>query len=338
MKQVILNKPEEFKLKNVDIPHPKSNEVIIKVERVGICGSDIHTYYDRHPFITLPIVLGHEFAGEIFSLGSEVTSLKVSDRVSVDPTLTCGECFNCTHGSPNICNNLELIGCHQTGAFAEYVSVPVENVLPIPDDVSFEEVVLAEPLAVGVHACKKGRVKKNSTVCIVGAGTIGLMTAFAAKRLGAKKIVLLDIDEKKCDRAEQFGFKALVNKNVEPKEMLYDLFGESGPSTIFECVGIQDTAKFCIEGAAKGGRIVIAGVFENDITVPMSFVQDKELKILGALTYLREEFIDSLKWIGEGLIDTDSFITHTYPIEKVSEAFKLIESSSTGNVVIDPSI
>lgn len=342
MKQVLLAGPKEFVVHDTSVPEIKENEVLIKVGYIGICGSDMHTYYGKHPFVPLPVILGHEFSGVVKSIGSAVTHVHVGDRVAVDPTITCGSCKNCKRGRANVCNHLKLIGCHKdtVGAFGEYVVAPASNVHVIPAHTKLTEAAFVEPLAVGVHACRRGQLDEGQTVCIVGSGTIGLMTAFAAKYLGASRVVIMDISEEKCTTAASYGFEVICNRSKNPKALVTELFGESGPDVMFECVGVEGSIRFCTEGSPKGGRIVVVGVYEEEIRFPMAFVQEWELELIGTLTYSRQDFKDALKLIVDKKVDVEKLISRKFPLIEAADAFHYIEEnrSTVVKVLLDPTL
>jgi len=324
MKQALLATAEQIVISIVDMPTPGPCDVVIRVDYVGICGSDIHAFYGRHPFIQLPIVLGHEAAGVVTAIGSEVRSVSIHERVVIQPTLSCGNCERCLAGFPHICDHLRVVGCQFPGAFAEYVVIPETNAIQIPDQLSLQHGALVEPLAVGVRACRRGNVTTGSEICIVGAGTIGIMTALAAKELGAARIVLLDINPAKCEFAQSLGFESVCNANVHSPSLLNELFGTKGPDTFLECVGVASSVRFCMEGAPKGGRIVIVGVYEEDVTVPMSLVQDRELEIVGTLMYTKEDFRDALSWLAQGSVNAVPMITRVFALLESNQAFAYI--------------
>ncbi|MHB1628807.1 MAG: zinc-dependent alcohol dehydrogenase [Bacilli bacterium] len=338
MKQALLSAAEQIAVCTAQEPVAGERDVVLRVDHVGICGSDIHAYYDRHPFIQLPIVLGHEATGVVASIGSQVSRLAVGDRIVIEPTLACGQCERCLSGRPHICDRLRVVGCQFPGAFAEYVVIPEENAIPLPDHVSLQHGAMVEPLAVGVRACRRGGVAEGSTVCIVGAGTIGIMTAVAARELGAARVVLLDVSPVKCSLAQRMGFEAVCNAGAAPQTLLRDLFGAKGPDTMLECVGVASSLRFCVEGAPKGGRIVIVGVFEEDVTAPMALVQDRELELLGTLMYTRADFLEALSWMAAGRIDAQLLITRVFPLAEAAQAFAFIrdQKGSAVKVMLRP--
>jgi len=188
--------PEKILLEKVDIPQVGEKEVLIKVKVCGICGSDIHSYRGKHPFVHPPIVLGHEFSGTVHRVGDGVKDFSPGDKVTVEPNIVCGKCYNCLHGRYNICANLKVIGCvGYDGAF----------------EVSFEEAALAEPTAVALHAVRKAGQKIGDRVVILGAGTIGLLTLQVAKLAGAKEVIVTDLIDFRLDKAKDLGASEIIN-------------------------------------------------------------------------------------------------------------------------------
>jgi len=200
MKQARLIEPETIVLEEVERPVPANTQVLIAVKRIGICGSDIHAYYDRHPYISCPIVQGHEFSGEVVELGSGVDRLSPGDRVTVMPQLVCGVCLPCTQGRYHICNELKVIGCQADGAAREFIPVDQDLVVKLPGDMSFDHGAMVEPVAVGVHALGRLGDVTGKSLLVFGAGPIGNLTAQAARGLGAASVMISDISSFRADR------------------------------------------------------------------------------------------------------------------------------------------
>jgi len=323
--------PEEVVIKEVEKPMPEEQEVLIKVHNVGICGSDIHAYYGKHPYIHLPIVQGHEFSGEISTLGPDVEGLNRGERVTVVPMLHCRICDNCSRGEYNRCPDLRFIGCQTTGAMAEYVVVPSDKVVRLPEEIDYEVGALIEPLAVGVHGVNIGGVKEGDSVIIMGAGTIGLMTMLAARAVGAKVILQTDLDDKKLSTAENLGadFVCNASKNAWWETMTESL-GQKGANMMFECVGAPQTIRESIQYAPRGCRIVIIGVYSEDVPVNIGFIQDHELEVRGVAGYTIRDFETAVRLIVEEKITIQQLkklITKRFPLKKVKEAYKYIEQN-----------
>lgn len=328
MRQFNLIKPKKLKMEEVPNPVPKKDEVLIKVHFCGICGSDIHSYYGKHPFVHPPIVLGHEFSGEIAEWGRGVTGLKVGQRVTVEPLLVCGKCYNCLNGRYNICYNLKVIGCHAPGAFADYVLVPKNRVIPLPKNVSTESAALTEPLAVGVHMIKIAKISSSDRVLILGAGPIGIMVLQVAKVRGCENIMITDVIEERLKLAKKLGAKITVNVSREDANLVIKKrWGKDGADVILECVGSPATIRKAIELARKGTKIVVGGVFTQEVKLPIGLVQDRELELVGSLVYKRDDFEEGLNLIAKGLVDVESLITHHFGLKELPQAFKFIEEN-----------
>lgn len=337
MRQVELHAPEEIRLIKTPRPQPGPGEVRIAIAEVGICGSDLHAYHGRHPFITLPVVPGHEFAGLVNAVGEGVRDFAPGDRVTVEPSLVCGKCYNCRHGRYNICSNLRVIGCQTPGAMAEYIVVPAEKVLRLPDNVNWVQGALAEPLAVGVRAARRAEFEPGANVLILGGGTIGLMTLQAAKALGAGTVMVSELLPERLALAKELGADVVVNPSeVNLLDAVVETFGERRADVIIECVGVGATARDAIRVARKGTRIVIAGVFEQDVSVSMGLVQDHELELIGTLMYLNDDFPTALRLLAEGAAHAEPLVSHRFPLKEAAKAFEVADRRSGAlKVLID---
>jgi len=338
MKQAELYAPESMRLIETDIPCPGAGEILIEVRRVGICGSDLHAYHGKHPFIQLPVVPGHEFSGLVAEVGENVRDFAPGQRVTVEPSLVCGECYNCRHNRYNICENLKVIGCQTTGALGEYLVVPADKVLAIPESVSFDQAALVEPAAVAVHAVRKGNMTPGANAYVMGGGTIGLMTLQVAKALGAGKVAISDLLPDRLSLARELGADETINPRIEdPQSKIQSIFPD-GVDIIFECVGVPATVHEAIRVARKGARLILAGVFEEDIPVPLGQVQDRELELIGTLMYQYDDFPTAIELIHSGQVKADPLISHHFPLEEAARAFSVADSRSGAlKVLIDVS-
>ena len=327
MRQVQLFAPEEIRLLEAPRPTPGPGELLIAVAVVGICGSDLHAYHGKHPFITLPVTPGHEFAGTVVEVGAEVTGFQPGDRVTVEPSLVCGECYNCTHGRYNICEQLAVIGCQTTGALADYLTVPASKALRLPDALTWDQAALAEPLAVAIHAVRLANFAPGAGVLVLGAGTIGLMMAQTAKALGAGWVLITDLMPERLALALCLGADGAVNPAADDlQDALERLFGHERADVIFECVGVGTTARQAIHLARKGTRIILAGVFEDDVAIPLGLVQDRELELVGTLMYADDDFATALALLEAGAVQAEPLITHRFPLEEAARAFAIADS------------
>jgi len=311
--------PRKIVAENVVIPKPSKNEVLIKIKACGICGTDIHAFHGKHPFITPPIVLGHEFSG---------VEVESGRRVVVEPSVTCGKCYNCRSGRYNICNELKVLGCQLDGAFSEYIAVLKDKVFEIPESISFEEATLVEPTAVAVHGVKKVYPVGNDRIFVFGAGPIGLLTIQVLEAYDAREIIVADISQFRLELAKELGAHYVVNpRKGNVVKWVHEKFGLDGIDKVFECVGgsQESTINHSIELVRKGAKILILGVFQRKMPVNIALIQDRELEILGSLMYTRIDFLESIKLIQKGKINAEKIVSKVIPMEKVCEAFELIE-------------
>ena len=328
MLQMTLASPQTITKADVPEPKAKDNQVVIKIARSGVCGSDIHAYYGKHPFIDLPVVPGHEFSGTIVEVGNGVTGFAIGDHVTVMPQLYCGECRNCKTGRYNICSTLKVIGCQSPGASQEKLAADAHLVLKLPDGMSFDRGAMLEPLAVGIRSCKRGADIKGQRVLVLGAGTIGNLTAQAAKALGAESVMITDIIAPRLDLAEKCGIDYAVNvQETDLAAEINKVWGEDGADIIIECIGIADALEQAIQVSRKGIDIVVAGVFEELATINMGLVQDKELNLLGTLMYTKEDWLDSIRFVDAGTVTLEPLMSAHFPLAELAEAFKYIEQN-----------
>lgn len=326
MRQARLVEPEKLILEEVETPDFNEGQVLIKVKRIGVCGSDIHAYYDKHPYISCPIVQGHEFSGEIASIGEKVKGLSEGDKVTVMPQLVCGECYPCTHGNYHICNDLKVIGCQADGAAREFIPVDHKLVVKLPEGMSFDHGAMVEPVAVGVHAVKRLGDVRGMNLLILGAGPIGNLTAQSAKGLGAGSVLITDISDYRLEVARNCGIDFAVNVSFENLDTkVEEHFGCDGTDAIVECVGVEETITVAIHLARKGTDIVVVGVFGDKPSVDIGLIQDKELRLIGTLMYNAEDYRVAIDLIQSRKIDLEPLISQHFAFEDYPQAFAYIE-------------
>ncbi len=338
MRQARLVEPEKVILEEVETPEIDKNQVLIKVWRIGICGSDIHAYYGKHPYISCPIIQGHEFSGEIVEIGEKVVGLSIGDRVTVRPQLACGQCYPCTHGNYHICNDLKVIGCQADGAAREYIPVDHELVVKLPEGMSFDYGAMVEPVAVGVHAVGRLGDITPMNLLVLGAGPIGNLTAQAARGLGAQSVLITDISSFRLEVAANCGINHTVNVSHDLLETkIAEVFGPDKMDAVFECVGVEDTITDAIRLARKGTDIIIVGVFGEKPAVDIGLLQDRELRMIGTLMYKAEDYLTAIDLIQSDKIKLDPLISKHFPFEDYPKAYKYIEQNrdETLKVLID---
>lgn len=341
MKQMVLVEPGKLEQRDTPKPSPTEGEVLIKVHTVGICGSDVHAFQGKHPTIYLPVVQGHEFSGVVEVVGHGVLNLEAGDRVTVRPQVTCGKCYHCLGGHSNICHELQVIGCNRAvpGAAQEYIIVPSNLVYRLPEALSFEAGAFIEPVSVAVAAIRRLPSSiSGKSIVILGAGTIGNLTAQVAKANGAKSVLICDIWDEKLAIARNCGLENTLNVSSENAEdEVLSIYGRDGLDVAFECVGIQDTINFAISVCRKRADIVIVGVFASPPAIDMINIQEKELGIYGTLMYKHEDYDEAIRLIEEKRVSIDALISGCFPLSETANAYEYILSNqaSTMKVLIN---
>jgi L-iditol 2-dehydrogenase len=275
-----------------------------------------------------PLVLGHEFSGLVDKVGADVEGIEPGMRVTVEPSLVCGQCLNCTTGNYHACEKLKVIGCQSVGAYAEKIIVPAERVHILPDEVDFECGALVEPAAVGVHVVKRSGGVEGMNVAVLGAGPIGLMTARVAQLSGAKKVVITDIDDFRLSMARKLGLEETINVQTEAfKERVYEILGKNGPDIWFDCVGSGPTINQAINLARRRTTIVMVGVVPDNVVIEhMANIQEHELTVIGCLIYNWDDFQGAIKLFKQGKIKKEAVITHRFHFKDAPKAFEMIKA------------
>lgn len=311
-------------------PAPAAGQVKVKVHWCGICGSDLHEYLagpifipatEPHPLTgsTAPLILGHEFAGEIVEVGPGVTNVKVGDRVAPDACQACWECYYCKRNLYNLCEKLAFTGLMTNGAFAEYVNIPAYTLYKLPETVSYEAGALIEPMAVGIHAVRQAPVIQGDTVVILGAGTIGLVTLQAVRAAGASKIFVIEMAKARKEFAAKLGATAVFDpKEVDVVAKVREATGGLGADVSIECIGHEATGPLAVEVIRKGGKAVLVGIFERESSINFFNVVATEKQIIGSLAY-SGEFATAIDLLGDGRLNAEPLITGKIKIDDIVE-------------------
>lgn len=332
MKQAVLKKPGLVEIREVPYPESlKPYEILLKIHKIGVCGSDIHMYYGKHPFAnTFPMVQGHEYGGEVVKVGSAVTLFKPGMKATARPHLVCGECAPCMRGQYNVCQNLKVEGCAgPEGSAQEFFIIPEDRAVVIPENMNYEQVAMIEPTAVGAHATRRAGNLKNKNVVVTGAGTIGNLVAQFAVARGAKKVLITDIVDYKLNVAKQCGIQDTVNvSNENFNDAVKRIFGEEGFQVAFEAVGVQSAITDVISGIENGGTVIIIGVYVSNPVINMGFLGEHELNVLGSMMYRHEDYLEAVEWLSKGKIVTAPLISHHFNLENYQDAYEFIEKHS----------
>ncbi len=326
MKQEVMTAPGKIEFQDVPIPELKQNDVLVKMMRIGICGSDIHVYHGKHPYTDYPITQGHEVSGKIEKTGSNVKNLKLGDKVTILPQVVCNQCYPCTHGKYHICDDLKVMGFQTTGAASEFFKVESEKIVQLPDDMTYEQGAMIEPSAVAVHAVSRGGDISDFNVLVLGAGPIGNLIGQTAKALGAASVMITDLSDFRLEIAKKVGIDYAINPTTQDlSEEIEKTFGPSKADIILECVGSNDTIDAALNNARKGTDIIVVGVFGDKPAINLGFVQDRELKLIGTLMYQYNDYIKAIELVNSGKIKLEPLITVHFPFEEYSKAYKYID-------------
>jgi L-iditol 2-dehydrogenase len=351
MKAAVLEKPRSMVIQERPIPEPGPGWVRLKNRASGICGSDMHIYTGNHPWLQpghpmerflLGNVYGHEIAGVVDALGEGVEGIVIGDRAAVNAIVPCHRCEFCRVGLFQLCKNLEHYGFHHPGGFAEYTLVPSENVLKLPDQLSFREAAILDVLVVGIHAVQIANISMADRVAILGAGPIGLAMAAAVKRCGAREVFITAKHPIQKELARSIGVDHVLEPDVDAAaRSVMARTAELGVDCVLESVGYKSkTMELALKLIRRGGRIIFTGVFEEDVRLDLGMVLIKEATIRASHAFGMWDLVHELELAVEmmvkGQFPAEKLITHTFPLEKINEAFerKIKDSGSTVKVEI----
>lgn len=325
MKTAVMTGIMEVSIEERPIPVPADNEVLVKVEYVGICGSDLH-YYESgrigNFIVEPPFVLGHEAGGTVVEVGSKVTHLQIGDRVAMEPGKTCGHCRHCKEGRYNLCEDVIFFATPPVdGVFQEYVAHEAGLCFKLPQQVSTMEGALIEPLAVGMHAAMQGNAHVGQTAVITGAGCIGLCTLLALRAMGVSKIIVVDVMQKRLDKALELGADEVINgKETDTVEQILRLTDGKGADLGIETAGSQITASQLIHAAAKGATMVFVGYSASgEMTLPIGMALDKELTFKTVFRY-RNIYPMAIEAVAAGRIPIKEIVTDYFELDDVKHA------------------
>ena len=308
-----------------DIPQPKDNEVLVQLEYVGICGSDLH-YYETGAIgdyvVKPPFVLGHEPGGTVVEVGKNVKHLKAGDRVALEPGRTCGHCEFCKEGKYNLCPDVVFFATPPVdGVFQEYVAHEADLCFKLPDNVSTLEGALIEPLAVGFHAAIQGDAHLGQKAVVMGAGCIGLVSMMALKARGVSEVYVVDIMEKRLEKALELGAAGVINGAKEDVvQKVNEITNGRGMDLVIETAGTEITTRQAIQIARKGSNIVLVGYSKTgEMTLPMSLVLDKELTFKTVFRY-RHIYPMAIEAVAAGKVDLKGIVTDIFTLDEAQKA------------------
>jgi len=334
MLQAVTRRPEHLVFQKVPIPKPEKGQALVAVKCLGICRSEVHAYYGKHPFTSYPIIQGHEFSAEVVSVGESVENLNPGDKVTADPQATCGTCSTCRVGRYNICETLKVWGFQVNGVASEYCILPIERTIRLPEEITYEQGAFLEPLSVAVHAAHRIG-GKNNKVAVIGAGTIGLLVAQVLKSLGAQRVMICDMKEKRLRLAKNLGIGLAVNIEKQPLEDIIDSeFGPEGADCMVECAGSQSALESAVSNARNGSRVVALGVYPTKPKIEMGFIVERELELIGSMMYTRQDWLRAISLIKDKKVKVDPLVTHRFDFKDYPEAYRVARENSDEAVKI----
>lgn len=325
MKVAVMNGIGKMGFIERDIPHPADNEVLVKLEYVGICGSDIH-YYETGSIgkyvVKPPFVLGHEPGGTVVEVGKNVKHLHIGDRVALEPGKTCGHCEFCREGKYNLCPDVLFFATPPIdGVFQEYVAHEADLCFKLPEDLDTMEGALIEPLAVGFHAANQGNAHAGQTAVVFGSGCIGLVSMMALKAEGVSKVYVVDILQKRLDKALELGATEIINsKEKNLQEEIDRLTDGKGADLVIETAGTETTTRQAIQITKKGATIVLVGYSKTgEMTLPISLALDKELTFKTVFRY-RHIYPMAIESVASGKVNLKGIVTNVFDFDDIQNA------------------
>lgn len=321
MKAIVLEKPGQLSVKSLKAPsEPGPEEALVRVHRVGICGTDLHAFQGRQTFFRYPRILGHELAVEVISIGKNEAALAVGDCCAVEPYLNCGSCIACRRGKPNCCVHLRVLGVHVDGGMSGQITVPSAK-LHKSKTLSLDQLALVETLGVGAHAVWRAGLESGEFVLVIGAGPIGLSVIECAGLAGAE-IIVMEISEKRLDFCRSvMQIQRRVEAKKDPMSQLRKILAGDLPTAVFDCTGNPHSMMAAFDFVAHGGRLIFVGHHPGDVTFHDPDFHSRELTLLGSRNSTATDFQQVIRLMEEGEIDITPWITHRVPSTALIQTF-----------------
>jgi len=332
MRAAVLHGPCSLSIERVPVPQPASNEVVVAVDAVGLCGTDVHCYTGKRP-VEYPMVLGHEITGRIVAAGTNVPARRLGERVVVEPNIPCGRCELCRRGLGRICGHKQSIGLTRWGGLADYVTVPERFAWSIPEVLTLKDAATIEPTAVAIHALSCAEVESGATIAIIGCGGVGLLLATVAIAQGHRVVAIEPNETRRTAALAAGAICALTTSDIQEA---HSIFEQAGVVAIFECAGLSVTTQLCLDAAPQGTRIILVGLATEDITLnPLRFVRS-ELELRGALIYEHpHDFARTINLIASGKLAPGGTASPPQPLESLPV---LLEAMADGKLDAKPLI
>ena len=330
---------KKIRIEEAPLPElPGERHVKVNIGAVGICGSDLHGFYDLSSTARIPgLIMGHEAAGVVTEVGAAVTRVKVGDRVAIDPQVICGTCAQCQKGYYSVCDNKKIIGSNlkgfMNGCMAEFAVVTEKQCFLLPDNLSLEEGAMVEPVSNAIHVLNRVKVNMGDTIVVIGAGTLGLCILQAAKLTGAGRVIVIDLSEKKLALAKTLGADIVIQAGEDPVARILSLTDGLGADIVIEAVGIGATYKQAISLVRKRGSIMFFGATHKEVSLELIPILHKELHLIGC-TGAETECPTAIDFIASGKINVKPLITHRFALDDTQEAFETMADPGNNAVKV----
>lgn len=327
MKYIVCEKPGAFVLKEKDAPIRKTNEALLKIKKVGICGTDLHAYAGNQAFFTYPRILGHELASEVIDIGKNKRGITAGDKVVVMPYVSCGKCIACRNGKTNCCTNITVLGVHGDGGMQEQITVPTDILLPA-NHLSDNEMAIVEPLAIGAHAIRRAAIQAGEIIAVVGAGPIGIGIMKLAQIAGAK-VIAIDTNEERLTYAkEKIGVDYTIKAGAAAAEEVSKITNGDLCTAVFDASGNKHALEACPDYMSHGGRFILVGLSKGELTYTHPKVHAKEMTLMCSRNATTEDFEHVISVLNQ--FPTESFITHSVDYTEMINHFDSWLDPKTG--------
>lgn len=332
MKAAVFHSPDNLSIEEVPRPHAKAGEVVLKVDRCGICGTDLHILRGNFPAPNLPLIIGHEFAGQVVEVGQGVTNTKEGDKATVDINISCGTCYFCRHNQKLFCPYVRQLGVHDAGGMAEYVVAPAANAYVLPDSMPIEAAAYIEPLACAVHGQDRVKIETGEIVAIIGGGPMGLAHAALARLNGAARVIVSEPMQSRRELAQELGADIGVDPmSADAVKQVLEATDGRGADVVIEAVGSVRTYEDAVRMARRGGRLLAYGAAPPDAEMALRpfDVYSKELTIVGSYAGTYETWPKAIDLIANGRFDPSRIVDEVRPLSGAAEAIESLEKDKS---------
>lgn len=329
MKYIVCDKPGQFSIGEKDMPIRQQGEALLKMTRVGICGTDLHAFQGNQPFFSYPRILGHELAAEIVEIDDNPQGLTAGDKVIIMPYLSCGICIACKRAKPNCCTNIEVLGVHTDGGMQEYYSLPTE-ILIAAGNLTEEDIAIVEPLAIGAHAVSRSEVEQGESVLVVGCGPIGL-GLMKQLQIAGVNVIAMDVNPDRLAVAkDKIGIKHTVLVGQDSINKIKSINKGDLPTIVFDATGAKAALESGIQFMAHGGKYVLVGLYKGDLSFNHPFIHSHEATIMSSRNATMEDMLKVKSILEQKLFPTEAYVTHRVAFSNMLEHFESWIKPETG--------